>query len=1047
MIYRKKTTHILSHDAKEHNYLKEELYDLIKKDANIFDFIQGAVLDGLWFWDLDNPENEWMSSRFWTVLGYDPDQMPHKSSSWQNIINHEDLKNAIQNFVKHCQDPTYPYDQIVRYTHRLGHTVWIRCRGLAIRNSKGKPIRMIGAHTDITSFEKVKLSLKKQNERYKHVIDSTNLGIWEINCKTQELIINENWADILGYTLLELQPFHKNIRDKALHPKDLEYTRILKSQHIKGFTDHYECEIRMRHKNGDWIWVAEKGKIISWDEAGNPEWMIGSILEITESKKTIEENKAFIEQAPSAIALLDKNMRYLAVSKKWIDDYKIKEPEILGKTHYEIFPEIPDRWKEDHRRALQGECFKKDEDKFIRKDGSHQWISWELRPWYTDQKEIGGLIMQTEDITYRKITELQNYEKQVFQETILNSINVGLASCNEHGELTMFNAVTQNWFGLPNNTIPVEEWPNYYGLFQKDGVTPLQEEEIPLLKALHKGKFKDYEIILTPNNGKKRLVSTNGAQLVDAEGKVTGAVVALHDITEKNEVIEQLRVSEESFRGNFEHAAIGMAILDIKGKWLEINMALSSIIGYTIQELNTLTLKNLTHPDDHEEDQLLLQELLTGRRSYFSMEKRFMHKKGQVVHVILSMSLIRDKFNFPLKLIAQVVDVTPRIIARKDLKQTVQRLESVLQASSRVGIIETNYDGKVTMFNKGAENLLGYAKEEVLHLKSLPDFYKPEEIEKRGCELSERFGYPIKDFEVFTTLAKELDHDTREWICVTKDGTHLNVQLTITSVKRNEIVSGYLAVITNISQLKETETELKSLLCVTSDQNKRLRNFAHIVSHNLKSHSGNFEMLLDIFIQENMGISKSEPIQMLKKASSNLAETIKHLNEVVLINTSIKDNLEGINLQNTIKKVLRSVVALAQEGQVTIKYDIDADIRILGVPAYLDSILLNLITNGIKYRSTERNSYINISSVCYKDQIEILVEDNGIGIDLDMHHQRIFGMYKTFHNNKDARGIGLFISKNQVEAMGGSIAVESIYGQGTIFKVKLSYENSKKLIE
>ena len=1037
MIYRKKTTNLFEQNVKEYNYLKKELYDLVRKDVKIFDFIQGAVLDGIWFWDLDNPENEWMSSRFWTALGYDPDKMPHKSLAWQKIINQEDLKDALKNFIKHCQKPEYPYDQIVRYTHKLGHTVWIRCRGLAIRDHSGKPIRMIGAHTDITSFEKVKLDLKKQNERYKHVINSTNLGIWETNLITKELIINENWANILGYSLLELEPLNKTIRDRAVHPKDLEFTRILKNQHIKGFTDQYECEIRMKHKSGDWIWIAEKGKVISWDDNGSPEWMIGSIIEITKSKKIIEQNKAFIEQAPSAIALLDKEMRYLAVSKKWITDYKIKDPNIIGKTHYEVFPKIPDRWKEDHKIALKGTSLQNKEDNFVGIDGKVQWISWELRPWYTDDNTIGGLIMQTEDITFRKTIELANYEKQIFQETILDSVNVGLASCNVNGELTMFNEATKKWFGLPNNDIPTSEWADYYGLFQCDGITPLKLEEIPLLRTLREGDFKNYEIIITPKNGKKRLVSTNGSRLINSNGEVIGAVVALHDITDRNEALENLRISEQIFRGNFENAAIGMAILDIKGQRLEINESMSSILGYTKEEVNALGLQNIIPPKDLESDIQLFDQLLAGERSFFSTEKKVFHKNGSPVHIILSVSLIKDKYGEPLKLIAQVVDITLRIKTSLALKQTVEKLQSVLDANSQVGIIETDCDGLITMFNKGAENLLKYKENEVKGILNISAFHKPEEITERGEDLSSRLGYTLRGFEVFTTVANKLQHDTREWTYITKDGAHLEVQLTITAVKKNDQIVGYLAVATNINKLKEAEKELKSLLCVTSDQNKRLRNFAHIVSHNLKSHSGNFDMLLDIFVQENLGMEKNEPIQLLKKASNNLSETIEHLNEVVLINTSIKDNLKTIPLRTTVDKAMKSVIALARKAEVKITCNIDPSTVVFGVPAYLDSIILNLLTNGIKYRSLERKSYINITTVQYDKHIEVLVEDNGIGIDLNIHRQRVFGMYKTFHNNKDARGIGLFISKNQVEAMGGSIAVESIFGQGSIFKLKL----------
>jgi PAS domain S-box-containing protein len=148
----------------EVNYLKKELYELVKSDESIFEFIQEGSLDGLWYWDLENPENEWMNPKFWTVLGYDPDEMPHRSSAWQDIIDQDDLKIALKNFELHCENPNHPYDQIVRYTHKDSSTVWIRCRGIVIRDTNGKPIRMLGAHQNITSQKKSEEeALKKSN--------------------------------------------------------------------------------------------------------------------------------------------------------------------------------------------------------------------------------------------------------------------------------------------------------------------------------------------------------------------------------------------------------------------------------------------------------------------------------------------------------------------------------------------------------------------------------------------------------------------------------------------------------------------------------------------------------------------------------------------------------------------------------------------------------------------------------------------------------------------------------------------------------------------
>ena len=116
--------------ADEH-YLKAELYRRIADDPEIFDFLQEGSLDGLWYWDLENPEHEWLSPRFKAVFGYEEDEIPHTSEWWQENIFPEDLPSVLERAQAHLENADVPYDQIVRYRHKDGSTVWIRCRGLA----------------------------------------------------------------------------------------------------------------------------------------------------------------------------------------------------------------------------------------------------------------------------------------------------------------------------------------------------------------------------------------------------------------------------------------------------------------------------------------------------------------------------------------------------------------------------------------------------------------------------------------------------------------------------------------------------------------------------------------------------------------------------------------------------------------------------------------------------------------------------------------------------------------------------------------------------
>jgi PAS domain S-box-containing protein len=996
-------------------------------DNSIFDFIQESALDGLWYWDLEKPEEEWMNPKFWTTLGYDPEEMPHKSASWQDIIHADDLKIATENFIKHCENASHLYEQIVRYKHKNGSTVWIKCSGKAIRDQEGKAVRMLGAHTDITHLKKqeelllncnsaarigywevdliaqtlhwspvtkeihevspdyepdldtainfyklgenreqiiasvglainegipydhklqiataqnnirwvraigqtefsegkciriygtfqditaekvAKLALMQEKEKLQSVLEGTNTGTWEWNVQTGEAHFNSRWAEIIGYTLEELEPISIQTWIDLAHPEDLITSEEKLKDCFEKKSEFYNCECRMKHKNGEWIWVLDRGKVISWTEEGLPLMMYGTHSDITESQKTFERNKLFIEQTPTAIAMFDTNLCYLASSEKWRDDYGLHNKTIIGKSEYEIFPEFGEEWKQIHAECLTGITKKRDEDKFVRSDGTIQWLKWEVKPWYTDIGTIGGLIKYTSDITARKKTE------------------------------------------------------------------------------------------------------------------------------------EQLRISEEAFRGNFENAAIGMALLDIAGKWIKVNKSLCAIIGYNEKELMQLTFQDITHPEDLDLDLKLLRELINGERSFYHMEKRYICKDGSIVYIILAASAVRDENNKPLYFISQIIDITAQKRAEKNLEQALSQIQGILDASTQVSIIETDVDGIITTFNVGAENLLGYQKEEIIFSKTPETIHLKEEIVARGLELSAQNNAVIEGFNVFTHAANQGKFETREWTYVKKDGSQFPVQLTVTAVKNSDIIVGYLGIAVDISTIKKAENEIQSLLHVTKDQNERLKNFAHIVSHNLRSHSGNIAMMLDLLLYEHPIFLENEIIQLLDGASKNLKETIGHLNEVVLMNTTISENLIAINLQKSLETSIKSINALAKTSNVTIYNEVDPDLEILGISAYVDSILLNFLSNAVKYKSNERSAFIKLYSKIENDFVVLHIEDNGLGIDLKKHSGKLFGMYKTFHGNADARGIGLFITKNQIEAISGKIKVTSELDKGTTFKLYFKY--------
>lgn len=251
---------------------------------------------------------------------------------------------------------------------------------------------------------------------------------------------------------------------------------------------------------------------------------------------------------------------------------------------------------------------------------------------------------------------------------------------------------------------------------------------------------------------------------------------------------------------------------------------------------------------------------------------------------------------------------------------------------------------------------------------------------------------------------------------------------------------GIAGISMDISDLKRKEEELRKLINVTSLQNKKLINFAHIVSHNLRSHTANFSMLLDFLMHEKDESEKQKIINMLINASDNLLETMDNLNEVVAISTNVDLKKHTINLNEKINDVEQNLNAFLKNNNATIINEIPDDVHIKVVPAYIENILMNFITNAVKYKRPEEPPLIKLSTNRFEDHTILSIQDNGQGIDLKKYGDKLFGMYKTFHNNPDARGIGLFITKNQIEAMNGKIMTHSEVGRGTTFKI---YFNEK----
>lgn len=446
------------------------------------------------------------------------------------------------------------------------------------------------------------------------------------------------------------------------------------------------------------------------------------------------------------------------------------------------------------------------------------------------------------------------------------------------------------------------------------------------------------------------------------------------------------------------------------------------------------------HPDDQHIIVNAIEQTIATKIP-FDVKCRLISNKG-ILKWVRSTGIFWQEIGGNPKLIGSFQDVSSTIRIKEELEEAHAENLAILNASTQVSIISTDTSGVITSFNRGSELQLGYTANEMIGKHTPQIIHLEEEVENVGKKLSAKHNTKIEGFDIFVTHAKAGLYETREWTYVRKDGSTYPVLLSVTAVKRHGIITGFLGVGIDITEIKKAEKEILALLDITRDQNERLKNFAYIVSHNLRSHSGGISMLLDFFKEDSPEIYENELFQHFENASDSLSETIKHLTEVVQINLGTIENATSTLLRPVIEKNISSLLPLAIEAGVSLQNEVPDYIKVLAIPAYLESIVLNFISNGIKYSSKEKNSYLKISAELTNDFLILIFKDNGLGIDLPRHRNKLFGIYKTFHGNKDSRGVGLFITKNQVESMGGRIEVESEINIGTTFKVFLKNEKN-----
>lgn len=479
---------------------------------------------------------------------------------------------------------------------------------------------------------------------------------------------------------------------------------------------------------------------------------IQEISKLKEGKRIltdhIKQQAAFIENSPVAIAMFDRDMRYISASNKWETDYNLQGQEIIGKSHYEIFPEIGEGWKAVHQRCLQGAIEKSEEDLFVRFDGSENWNRWEIHPWYHDSKEIGGIVMYTEDISERKAKEnlFQEMNRQLIAQNELLLLANKKIELNESRLIEAQNAAKIGSWETDLSTLLVIWSEETFSIFELDSAvfSPThesflsfvhEEDKVEVNKAfLESFNSTDYHSIehrIVSAKGNLKYVEERWKVLKNKQGEPIRVYGSCQDITERKLIELELNNSKRQIVENENRLklAIGAAKLGVwdwnilSGEilWNDIMNQIHGIDqGFQGDKYRVWV--DCLHPEDKER---AVNELSTAveKQDNYHTSFRILKSNGDIVHIKADAIILRNEIREPYRMIGINMDIT----SQKNAENTLVEYKHFFQNSNDFLNI-ANTKGFYEIVNRQMVMTMGYSEKELLE-KSYYDLTHPADVE------------------------------------------------------------------------------------------------------------------------------------------------------------------------------------------------------------------------------------------------------------------------------------------------------------------------------
>lgn len=1017
-----------------------ETYDAYKKDQEasmaesglykVFDNIDEVLFSV----DMSRYQLLYVSAASEKVYGYAPEEFYARGELWQEVVYPEDRHIMYQ----HVQDLHEGQQVFNRYriVHRDGSIRWIQNKILPGLDESGKLIRLDGVTTDVTDRVTQEHKIERAEKLMSEAQRITHFGTWEVDLVNDDLGQNPlYWSDEV-YRIFGFPDHKKEITVQefydAVHPEDLQR---VKDSFEEGLNqDFYTVEYRIFQPDGTERWLQQEASVLK-PIGRNPAKMSGTVHDITEWKLAesfllqSEANlSAVIENTDAYIYSLDTEFRYVIfnslLKEAVLRDFGIEIAP--GMLVYEFIREFDSKeaewWEQTYRKVLTGMPMQFVKE--YRRRGVSSYVNFFINPMYNDGK-IVGLSCYARDITAQKRIEESLQKSEANFRTMLQNTDSAYLLIDSNLKIISFNQKVVEFAERSLEKTPHE------GNYVLDAFPEGRKEVLKdMMLNILEGKDQHYQYQVDYLNKKDLTTTWYDVQLfgvLNNDQKVSAIMMTLVDVSERKAFEDKIRLNEERYRLVSENAALGISWRTIDGRLLNANNAFCNMLGYTHAELMRVHFSRYTYPEDMGQEMAYIHKMLEGKIDRYQMEKRYITKSGTVIWAEVSSSCAKNEAGEVQFLIVLAQDITSRKMAEEALHKSEANLRNILENTDTAYVL-LDKQANILSYNSRAKNLAGLEPGNVVeagrnYLDLMPAGRK--EVVRRAVrqvlETEKALSYEVK---YVSSAGKAV------WIYISMHPI-LNAQ---------RDVLGLSIAATDITERKSTELERETMTSDLIQRNKDLEQFAYIISHNLRSPVANILGLSNI-IRTMPGLSKAEFDKCLDGLFSSvkkLDEVIVDLNFILQVRREINEKKEVVSFSQIIEDVKASIDNLVRKEKVTIITDFSEVEHFFTLKSYLNSIFYNLVSNSIKYRIPDVSPVISIVTHKLDNKIQVVYKDNGLGIDMSTHADKVFGLYKKFHMHTEGKGMGLYMVKTQVEILGGRISLESEPNKGVKFLIEFS---------